>query len=89
MLANPDHIVVTTEENPILAVRASTVYHRHFPEIRGQGDSPAAAIGRLADHLSRTLDNVPSDWRRERLLEAIADVRAFTQRERGGLINRA
>jgi hypothetical protein len=83
MVANPRQIVVTTEGNPILAVRASTVYHRHFPEIRGEGDSPTAAVARLANHLARTLDSVPSDCRRERLLEAIADVKAFTRGERG------
>jgi hypothetical protein len=81
MQANPSHIVVTTEEDPILAVRAASVYHRHFPEIRGEGHSRAAAIARLAEHLCRTLDNVPSDWRRERLLEAIADVRAFAEED--------
>jgi hypothetical protein len=81
MLANPSQIIVTIEGNPILAVPAASVHHRHFPEVRGEGHSLAVATARLAELLSRTLDNAPSDWRREMILGAIEDVRAFAGRD--------
>ena len=35
---------------------------------------------RLAELLSSTLDNAPSDWARQNVQQAIADVRAFAER---------
>jgi hypothetical protein len=69
-----------TEEHPFLPVHASCVHHRDFPEVRGEGRSPEDAAVRLAELLSRTLDNAPSGWRREILERAIGDVRAFAER---------
>jgi hypothetical protein len=34
---------------------------------------------RLADLLSRNLDSAPSDWRRQTIVQAIEDVRAFVK----------
>jgi hypothetical protein len=82
VLSNPDQVVVTPAGHSILAVHASAVHHREFPEVRGEGDSPEDAAARLADLLTRNLDDAPSDWRRENIERAIEDVRAFASRDR-------
>jgi hypothetical protein len=77
MSANPSLIVVTTEQQPIHVVHMSSVHHSHFPEVRGEGSSPETAAARLVDLLRMSLDNAPSAWRRESILGAIEDARAF------------
>lgn len=80
MLSNPHQVVMTPASEPHLATPASTVHHRDYPEVRGEGNSPEDAAAHLADLLARTLDSAPSDWRRESLERAIEDVRAFARR---------
>lgn len=80
MLSKPDQVVVTPAEYSALALHGAEAYHRSFPEVRGEGDSPEDAAARLADLLARTLDSAPSRWRREHLEQAIEDVRAFVNR---------
>jgi hypothetical protein len=82
MSCDPDQVIITPAGHSILAVHASAVHHRDFPEVQGEGHSPEAAATRLAEMLARTLDSVPSDWRREKLQQAIEDVRAFAGRDR-------
>lgn len=82
MLSNSDQVVVTPSGHSALEIHGSEAYHRDFPEVRGEGESPADAAARLADLLARSLDSAPSDWRRERIEQAIEDVRAFTERDR-------
>jgi hypothetical protein len=81
MTANPSDVIVVTENCSFHSVHGSSVHHRAFPEVRGEGSSPEDAAERLAQQLSRTLDSVPSDWRKEMLNRAIEDVRAFANRE--------
>jgi hypothetical protein len=57
--------------------QATRVYHRDFPEIRAEGETPAVAASHLANQLARALDSALTDWRRETLDQAIADVHAF------------
>ena len=80
MISNPNQVIVMTEESPILQVHASSVHHRDFPEVHAEGRSPEDAAARLADLLSQGLESAPSQWRREILERAIADVRAFAER---------
>ncbi len=61
---------------------STQVHHRDFPEIRAEGGSPAEAAGHLANQLSRTLDSALTNWRRETIQQAIADVNAFTQEQK-------
>ena len=82
MTSDPNQVIVATEDSPFHSVHSSSVHHRDFPEIRGEGGSPEDAAGRLVELLSRTLDNAPSDWRREMLERAIEDVRAFVKLDR-------
>jgi hypothetical protein len=56
---------------------ANRVYHRDFPEIRAEGEDPRAAAAHLANHLARALDTALTDWRRQTINQAIADVQAF------------
>jgi hypothetical protein len=56
---------------------ACVVHHRDFPEVRSDGEDPKTAAGHLANALTRALDSALTDWRRESLNQAIADVREF------------
>ncbi len=53
------------------------VHHRDFSEIRAQGGSVREACEILLNHLSRALDTALTDWRRDTINKAIADVNAF------------
>ena len=57
----------------------SQVYHRDFPEIRAEGSTPAEAAVQLENQLTRALDSALTNWRREAVQNAIADVKAFAQ----------
>lgn len=82
MICDPKQVVLTPAGHSVLAIHTSVVHHRDFPEVRGEGDTLAGAAARLAELLSRTLDSAPSDWRREKIEQAIEDVRAFARRNR-------
>jgi hypothetical protein len=58
-----------------------SAHHRDFPEVHAEASSPKAAAVRLAEMLSLTLENAPSDWRRQSIQQAIADVRAFAEED--------
>jgi hypothetical protein len=53
------------------------VHHRDFPEIRAEGASPKEAASHLVNKLVCALDSALTDWRRETVDHAIADVKAF------------
>ncbi len=55
----------------------SFVHHRDFPEIRAEGGSAKEAAANLVNKLACTLDSALTDWRRETIDHAIADVKAF------------
>jgi len=57
------------------------VRHRDFPEIRAEGGSPKEAASHLVNKLARALDTALTDWRRETLERAIADVMAFVEQD--------
>ena len=71
------------EERVIVSVGATaglaTVHHRDFPEIRAQGDNPSDAAVQLLNHLTRALDSALTEWRRDSIVQAIDDVKAYTQ----------
>jgi hypothetical protein len=79
MMSDPRQVISSTWDYVFHSVHALSVYHRNFPEVRGEGSTPEDAAVRLAALLSRTLDNVSSDWRRVNLERAIEDVRAFAK----------
>ena len=53
------------------------VHHQDFPEIRADGESPQDAAVHLANQLRRALDTALTNWRRQAIEAAIADVEAF------------
>jgi len=74
-----------TEENRVVVSVGTTpqshrVNHRDFPEIRAEGETPAAAGANLINELTRALDSALTDWRRQTMTQAIADVRDFVAR---------
>jgi hypothetical protein len=79
MMSDPRQVISTTWDYAFHSVHAPSVYHRHFPEVRGEGSTTEDATARLAALQSRTLDNVSSDWHRVTLERAIDDVRAFAK----------
>ncbi len=60
---------------------AVRVHHRDFPEIRAVGGTPREAASHLANMLARALDTALTDWRRESLNRAAADVQNFVEEE--------
>jgi hypothetical protein len=59
----------------------ASVHHRDFPEIHADGSSPQEAATLLLHQLHRALDSALIDWRRDRVNQAIADVRTFIDQE--------
>ncbi len=56
------------------------VHHRDFWEIRADGGSAKEAAAHLANKLALALDTALTDWRRETLGQAIADVEDFVKK---------
>ncbi len=72
-MAEPSKVIVSDGAT----AHSSQVHHRDFPEIRAEGETPALAAKGLVNHLTRTLDSALTDWRRESIQNAIADVEAY------------
>jgi hypothetical protein len=73
-----------TDQSPVIVTEGATaqttrVYHRDFPEIRADGGSLKEAASHLANKLALALDTALTDWRRQTLGQAIADVKAFVK----------
>jgi hypothetical protein len=73
---------MATEPSRIIVVPGATahtmrVHHRDFPEIRAEGPTEEVAAAHLVNQLTRALDSALTQWRRETMNQAIADVRAF------------
>jgi hypothetical protein len=75
-------MTMSKDEGPVFVMigataNANRVYHRDFPEIRADGETPAIAATHLVNHLTRALDSALTHWRRESLTQAVADVQKF------------
>jgi hypothetical protein len=75
-----------TDQSPVIVTQGATaqttrVHHRDFPEIRADGGSPKEAASHLANKLALALDTALTDWRRQTLGQAIADVEAFVKQQ--------
>ncbi len=77
MAPEPSKVIVTAGASG--QADQTQVHHRDFPEIRAEGESPAAAATSLVNHLTRALDSALTAWRRDTIQGAIADVQAFLQ----------
>ena len=76
MEADLSRVIVTTGAT----ADAAQVYHRDFPEIHTEGETPRDAAANLANQLARALDSALTSWRRETIQQAIDDVKAFAER---------
>jgi predicted RNase H-like HicB family nuclease len=81
MLANPSRVIIRQEDYHRASLHGLSAHHRDFPEVHCAGSSPKDAAERLGELLRLTLDNAPSEWRRETLQQAIEDVLAFAERD--------
>jgi hypothetical protein len=66
---------------PGATASSATVHHHDFPEIRAEGETPAQAAAHLANQMTRALDSALTNWRREALVLAIADIQAFVTKQ--------
>jgi hypothetical protein len=73
----PDATLVIVTEGATAGT--AQVHHRDFPEVRTDGESPAVAATHLVHQLTRALDSALTQWRREAIQKAIADVKAFAE----------
>jgi hypothetical protein len=77
MDTDPSRVIVTIGATS----HTTCVHHRDFPEIRADGGSTKEAASHLANKLALALDTALTDWRRESLGQAIADVNAYVKKD--------
>jgi hypothetical protein len=75
-----------TQQDRIIVTMGATahgvcVHHHDFPEVRAEGQSTKEAAAHLANKLAASLDTALTDWRRQAVTQAIADVKDFVNRE--------
>jgi len=66
---------------PGATAQTTQVHHRDFPEVRADGKSVVEAASHLANKLSLAMDTALTDWRRQTLGQAIAEVQAFIKQQ--------
>jgi hypothetical protein len=81
MTSNASQVVVLAEDHQHSLFHRLSAHHRDFPEVHAEASSRRAAAKRLVELLSLTLENAPSDWRRQSIQQAIADVLAFAEED--------
>jgi len=74
---DPSRVIAT----PGATAQTTQVHHRDFPEIRADGKTEQEAASHLVNKLSLAMDTALTDWRRQTLGQAIADVAQFLKRE--------
>jgi hypothetical protein len=75
MATDLSRVIVTTGAT----AHTHCAHHRDFPEIRAEGETPAVAASHLVNQLIRALDSALTQWRRQTIEQAIADVKAFVE----------
>jgi hypothetical protein len=81
MNANPNNVIVMDYACKTCGGESIQVYHEHFPELRVAGPSAGEAAERLAMRLENSLSTVADSGHRDPALQALADVRAFVDRQ--------
>jgi hypothetical protein len=75
MSHDPDNSIVITE-GYWMHIPRTRIYHRRYPEARGEGRSLADAASHLVNQLTRCLDSTYGR-EREAVERAVADVRSL------------
>jgi hypothetical protein len=81
MSANVSNVIVVDYACKTCGGDSIQVYHERFPELRVGGSSAGAAAERLALRLENSLATVADRAHRDPALQALADVRAFVDRQ--------
>ena len=71
--------ILTTPKSYTIRFVSSTIAFTLPNRVAETASSHKAAGARLAEMLSLTLENAPSDWRRQSIQQAISDVRAIAE----------
>jgi hypothetical protein len=77
MRSDPRNMLYFPNLGPGTLSASHEVCHRHFPEIRGTGQSRSEAVHDLLDRLDRALNDVPDDWHRSLLDSTLDDALEF------------
>jgi hypothetical protein len=77
MLIDPNQVVVSEADCASHTVRTLQVHHRQFPEIWGAGFTEAEGVTHLVHRLELFLEGASSDFRRDAIQHALADIRAY------------
>jgi hypothetical protein len=78
---NPHNVIVTEINCHTCGGENIHVHHQSFPELRIGGQSAGEAAERLASRLESSLDAVSDPAHRVPVQQALADLRAFLNRE--------
>ncbi len=81
MSAEPKRIVVTESCCHTCSAHTVLVHHQTFPELQIEALSAEKAAGHLVNRLGAALDSVLDPLHREAIQLALADARAFLDRE--------
>ncbi len=81
MSADPRRIIVTENRCHACSARTVLVHHQSFPELRVEGMSAEMAAGHLANRLAAACDSALDPAHGEAIRLALADARAFLDRE--------
>ena len=85
---DPKRVIVTEACCEACNIQTICVHHAHFPELRAEGVDAEAAASQLANRLSAAHDGVSDPGHREAIRVALADTRAFLDREGGPHVGR-
>ena len=88
MDADASKIIVTEHHCGTCGTDNVQVHHEHFPELRIMGASSEDAAERLSRKLEISLEAVPDPLHGDPVRQAIADVRAFLNREGAAHVGR-
>lgn len=78
MQGDASRVIVT--QTPGAFTTQIQTHHKDFPEIRAEGGTSKESGTQLVHHLTRALDTALTDWRRDSMQRAIADVQAFVEK---------
>ncbi|MBX6313270.1 MAG: hypothetical protein IRY99_10210 [Isosphaeraceae bacterium] len=77
MSALHPHIIVEAGECACQSVHTTRVHHRDFPEIWSEASSASEGAEYLAKQLARAAESARSQWHRDAIQNATADVNEF------------
>lgn len=77
MTTDRQHVIVEEGQCSRCRVHTKSLHHRHYPEIRAECGSIAESAVHLAAQLASYRESAQSDWHRQSIDLALADVAEF------------